>query len=119
MTTTTRTQSVCLAIPLLAGAADADREAMASCWTGDRRDAHAASRRAHGITRESVWIQDTPAGEVAIVLLESEDLAAALRGVATSEAPFDAWFRAHVATVHGVDLAAGVPRPEQVLDFRG
>lgn len=38
---------------------------------------------------------------------------------ATSAEPFDAWFREHARDVHGVDLAAGIPLPEQVLDFRG
>jgi len=51
------------------------------------------------------------------VLLESDDLAASLFGVATSSDPFDVWFRSHVQTVHGVDLAAGMSLPEQVLDY--
>lgn len=119
MTASARTQSVCIAIPLLPGMTEADREALASCWTGERRPDHAASRRRHGITRESVWIQETPAGDVAVVLIESDDLRAALGGIATSAEPFDVWFRDHVAAVHGVDLAAGVPLPEQALDYRG
>jgi hypothetical protein len=113
------TQTVCLAVPLLPGRTDADRDAMASCWAGERRADHAASRRRHGITRESVWIQATPGGDMAVILLEARDLGAALGGIATSSEPFDVWFREHVADVHGIDLAGGVPLPEQVLDFRG
>lgn len=56
---------------------------------------------------------------MAVVLLEAADLRTALAGLATSVEPFDAWFREHVRDVHGVDLAAGVPLPEQVLDLRG
>ncbi len=37
---------------------------------------------------------------------------------ATSEEPFDRWFRDHVREVHGVDLTAGFPPPEQILDYR-
>lgn len=50
------------------------------------------------------------------VLLESDDLARSLFGIASSNEPFDVWFRAHVKAVHGVDLAAGMHLPEQILD---
>lgn len=110
-------QTLCLALPLLSGTTDVDRDEMLDCWRGDRAAEHRASRARSGITREAVWIQPTPSGDLAIVLLESDDLAASLFGIATSNEPFDAWFRAHVKTVHGVDLAAGMHLPEQILDY--
>ena len=112
------TQTICLALPLQPGTTDTDRDEMLACWRGDRAADHAASRARHGITREATWIQPTPAGDLSIVLLEADDLAAALHGVATSTDQFDAWFRAHVGRVHGLDLAAGMHLPEQVLDYR-
>lgn len=118
-TTATATQTVCFAAPLLPGTTTADREEMISCASGDRSEAHSASRRRHGITRECVWIQSTPVGDFAVVLIESPDLSTALHGLATSDEPFDAWFRGHLATVHGMDLAQGMSLPEQVLDYRG
>jgi hypothetical protein len=116
--TTSGTQTVCLAVPLLPGASAVDREEVLSCWRGERSEQHTASRRRHGITRESVWIQSTPAGDVAVVLLEARDIASALLGLATSQEPFDIWFRDHVSAVHGLDLAQGVALPEPVLDYR-
>jgi hypothetical protein len=113
------TQTVCLAVPLLPGTTSTDREEMLSCWSGERAAEHAVSRRRHGITRESVWIQSTPGNDGAVVLLESPDVAAALFGLATSQAPFDVWFRDHLRAVHGLDLADGMAAPEQILDFRG
>jgi hypothetical protein len=110
-------QALGFVVPLLPGKTDDDREAMTSCWHGQRRAAHEESRRRLGITREEVWIQSTPAGEVAVVHLEADDLAAALKGMGTSEEPFDRWFREHVRAVHGVALEDGFPPPEQVLDF--
>ena len=112
------TQTLCFAAPLLPGTSTRDREEMLSCWHGTRSDEHAASRRRHGITRESVWIQATPAGDVAVVLIESADLSRALLGLATSDEPFDVWFRDHLLAVHGMDLSAGMSLPEQVLSFR-
>lgn len=117
-TATTATQTLCFAAPLQPGMTATDREEMLSCWTGERSVAHRESRRRHGITREAVWIQSTPAGDVAVVLIESPDLGAALLGLATSDDEFDRWFRAHVAAVHGIDLTAGMSAPEPVLDVR-
>jgi hypothetical protein len=37
--------------------------------------------------------------------------------LATSEEPFDQWFRANVRDVHGVALEDESPPPEQVLHF--
>lgn len=111
------TQTICFTLPLRPGTTDTDRVEMLACWQGDRSGDHAASRARHGITREATWIQPTPAGDVAIVLLESDDLASSLFGVATSDEPFDVWFREHVLAVHGVDLTAGMNLPEQVLDY--
>jgi len=110
-------QTLCFTLPLLPGAIGVDRDAMLACWHGDRAAQHRESRVRHGITREATWIQQTPAGDVVIVLLESDDLAASLSGIATSTEPFDNWFRAHVKAGHGVDLAAGMRPPEQILDF--
>ena len=111
------TQTLCFAAPLLPGTTSVDRDEMLACWEGDRSEAHAASRRRHGITRESVWIQAGAAGDLAVVLIESPDLPSALLGLATSSDPFDVWFRGHLATVHGMDLAAGMVLPERVLDY--
>ena len=113
-------QAIAFAAPLLPGKTDADREALASCAQGDRRAEHEASRKRAGITRESVWIQRTPDGDVAVVVIESPDIQAAMGALATSDAPFDVWFREHIREVHGMDLAADdSPPPEQLLDFRG
>ena len=106
-------------MPLLPGKTEADRAALASCWTGDRQAGYAESRRRHGITRETTWIQSTPMGDLAVVHIEADDLMAAMGGMATSDHPFDQWFRAHVLEVHGVRLEDGFPPPELALDFQG
>ena len=66
-----------------------------------------------------MWIQSTPDGDLAVVVLESPDIQAAMGALATSDEPFDKWFREHIRDVHGIDLAEESPPPEQVLDFRG
>ena len=111
-------QSVAFAAPLLPGKTETDRANLRSCQDGERKADYEASRERHGILRESVWIQQTPDGDVAVVLIEAEDLQTAMGGLASSQEPFDQWFRDRIHDVHGIDLTEGFPPPEQVLDHR-
>ncbi len=110
--------AVSFTLPLLPGKTETDRSAMTSCWRGERQGDFEQSRRRLGITREAVWIQATPQGDVVVIYMEADDLETAFKGVATSGEPFDRWFRDHVRDVHGVALEDGFPPPEQILDFR-
>jgi hypothetical protein len=112
-------QCIAFAAPILPGMTETDRAAMESVAHGERKAAHASSRQRHGITREAVWIQQTPGGDVAVVYLEADDLPAAFAGLGSSQDPFDSWFRGIVRDVHGIDLAQGFPPPEHMLDYRG
>jgi hypothetical protein len=111
--------SVAFAVPLLPGKTEQDRTDIGSCApSGQRHAAYEASRARHGITREAVWIQTTPAGDLAIVYIEANDLQAAFAGIGSSQDPFDVWFREQVRDVHGVNLEDATRPPEQILDFR-
>lgn len=111
-------ESLAFVLPLLPGKTDQDRQAMKSCWTGERKTEFEEARKRVGISREAVYIQETPNGEVVVVYVEGQDLASAFKDIATSDGPFDRWFREHVRDVHGVALEDGFPPPEQILDFR-
>jgi hypothetical protein len=109
--------TIAFAAPLLPGTTELDREVMTSFQTGDRKTDYEEARRRAGITRETVWIQTTPAGDMAIIYLEADDLDAAFTSLGKSDQPFDRWFRDHVQQVHGFSLADDFHTPEQVLDF--
>jgi hypothetical protein len=110
--------SVAFVAPILPGKTEIDRAALESCASGERREAHAASRERRGITREAVWLQQTPGGDFAVIYLEADDLQTAMAGLGSSRDPFDSWFREHVLEVHGIDLAEGFPPPEPMLDYQ-
>jgi hypothetical protein len=110
-------QCIAFAVPILPGKTEADRNAMRSVQA-DRKQDHESSRERHGISREAVWIQPTPAGDMAVVYLEADDLQAAFAGLGSSQEPFDRWFRETISEIHGIDLAQGFPPPEQILDYR-
>ena len=112
-----RVQSVAFAVRLLPGQAEAVRITLASCQAGARKEAYQDARRRAGIIREAVWIQPGPGGDVAVVYLEADDLAAAFTILAASAEPFDRWFRGHVRQVNGIALEDGFPAPELVLDY--
>jgi hypothetical protein len=110
--------AIAFTVPLLPGKTEVDRNAMTSCWTGDRKAEHDASRKRLGITAMGIWIQQAPGGDVEVIHLEADDLDAAGKGMATSDDPFDRWFREHVRDVHGIAVEDGFPSVEQVLDYR-
>ncbi len=110
-------QSVSFAVRLLPGEAEAGRVALASCWSGARKEAYQDARRRAGIIREAVWIQPGPGGDVAVVYLEADDLTTAFTILGTSAEPFDRWFRDHVRQVHGIALEDGFTASELVLDY--
>jgi hypothetical protein len=110
-------QSVAFSLPLLPGQTEANRADLASCWMGARREAFQDARRRAGIVREAVWAQPAPGGDVGVVYVEADDLAAAFTMLGTSAEPFDRWFREHVRRVHGVALEQRFASTELVLDF--
>jgi hypothetical protein len=110
-------QSVGFDVSPLRGRTEANRIALASCWVGARKEAHQDARRRAGIIREAIWIQPAPGRDVAVVSLEADDLATAFTTVATSDEPFDRWFRDQVGQVHCVAVEEGFTAPELVLDF--
>jgi hypothetical protein len=111
-------QCIAFAVPILPGKTETSRDETRSAVEGERKAAHESSRERHGISREAVWLQQTPAGDMVVVYLEANDLEAAFAGMGSSQEPFDQWFRDHVREVHGIDLAQGFPPPEQLIDYR-
>lgn len=62
-----------------------------------------ASRKRANVTKEEVWLQQTPVGDFAIVSLEAADIGAAFQRFFTSTDPFDVWFRDNILVdVHGM-----------------
>lgn len=101
--------------PILPGKAEEHRRTSEELM-GTRRAEYQASRKRLGIRRESAWHQETPAGTVVVVYIDADDPGAAMAGMASSDEPFDVWFREHISDIHGIDLAQPMPAPVQVLD---
>jgi hypothetical protein len=105
-------------VPIQSGMTERDRE-FAAELNGPRKAEFEASRARLGITREQVWLQETPQITFAVVYLEAENIERALMGLATSQEPFDQWWHEQIKAIHGIDLTQPPPGPpnEQIMDF--
>ena len=104
-----------VAIPIKPGKTDAWRK-----WTdelkGPRQREYASSRNRVGL-RERNFLQRSPQGDLAIVILEGDDPERAFSKMMQASDPFTSWFLDQVKDIHGVDLAnGGMTLPTLVVD---
>ena len=61
--------------------------------------------------------QQTPQDDFAVVYLEAADLGRMFQGMATSQDPYDVWFRQQMLDIHGWDVTRPLPGPLPELVF--
>ena len=104
------------ALPVVPGKETLDRETLEE-MQGTRRAEYEDQMRAAGITRHTVWHQQTPDGTIAVVYMEAED-EAAIGAFGASAAPLNTWFRERMKEVHGLDITQPGPPVEKVHDIQ-
>ena len=78
--------------------------------TGPRKAELQASRKRVGLSKEEVWLQSTPQGDMAVVYWEADDIGKVFEGFMTSTDPFDKWFREKILMeVHGMNPSGPMP----------
>lgn len=111
--------SIAIAWPVLPGKLEAWRQ-LCAVLQGARREEYAASARRQGSSTCRLYYQQTPDADLVISYLEAADLGHMFGVMATSQDPYDVWFRAQMLEIHGWDVTrppAG-PLPELVLDWQ-
>jgi hypothetical protein len=96
-------------------------KAFAKQLVGEKKVEHAASRKRAGITRELVFHQKTPMGDLAVVVMESPgDASAGMNKIFDSKDPFDRWFIQRIGELHGItrEQMAGGASSSLILDWR-
>ena len=84
--------------------------------TGPRKNDLKESRKRVGLTKELVWLQTTPQGDVAVVYWEAKDIGKVFEGFMRSEHPFDKWFREKVLIeVHGMNPTQPPPPMNELI----
>lgn len=112
-------ESITWFTPILPGKLD-EWKAMVEEVKGPRREEMEQSYQRAGVAREVASLMHTPQGDFVCLFHESEDLGKAFRTLATSEEPFDVWFRGHLESVHGLtaEMMQGPPPAEVFFDYR-
>ena len=92
--------AVTFTLPILPGKSEAWRRFCQEI-EGARRPAYEASRRRLGIARETMRLVERSQGRAVLLTIEAADLGAALDGIASSQEPFDQWYRRQLLMLHG------------------
>ena len=105
----------CFVVPILPGG-----EEMMRHW--NRVDIvhnaqHDAEFAEAGITREQVWIERTPMGDMAVVSFEVDSVERAFGTFATSSGPWAVGFRDLLLHAHGIDVTKPTAPNEQIVDW--
>jgi hypothetical protein len=79
--------------------------------TENRKEEFADFNNRMGLTAHRVWLNHTPNGPVAVVLHDGPGSETFLQKVATSDHPFDQWFRERITEFHGIDPTQPPPGP--------
>ncbi len=106
----------CYAVPILPGG-----ENLMLKWIKENvvnNKDHDRVFRAAGISREQVWIQQTPQGALAVVNFEVKDAGKAFMTLGSSTDPWAVSFREFLLQAHGIDVSKPAPLNEQVADWR-
>ncbi|MSQ13359.1 MAG: hypothetical protein EXR47_04350 [Dehalococcoidia bacterium] len=109
--------AVTFALPILPGKTEATKNFFKEV-AGPRKKGHDDSRRRVGLTREQVWLQHTPQGDMIIVMLDGSDSAKSNQQFAALKDPYDVWFKQQVQVIAGIDLNEPMPPfPKTVHDW--
>ena len=105
--------------PILTGKTEAWKQ-FTQEMSGARKNEHAASRKRLGIQLETDYLQQTPMGDTAIIVTETDkEIPQLFQALAMSSDPFDVWFREKLKELHGLDVTQPPPGPppEKYFDY--
>ena len=100
--------------PILEGKLEAWK-AWATELNGPRAEEFREFNQRYGLTRHTVWLADTPAGNFVVVLQEGPGAETLMPAMAASTNPADEEFKQRVLEFHGLDIANPPPGPPPQL----
>jgi len=113
-----RRKGIAFIAPILPGRTEAGREFSRQAFT-ERVQEHTASRRALGVTQETVTLNSGPQGDAVCVYIEGYDPAESNRRFAASTSAYDVWFKDQLRgiLIPQVDLDQPLPPIETIWDW--
>ena len=110
--------TIIFAAPILPGRSEVWRRWLQELIES-RRPEYEESRRHLGVSGERVWIAETVSGDVAVIGVVAAQPSQVLAQLASSDRPFDRWYREQLLALQGFDLTKPLGRasPELVLEW--
>jgi hypothetical protein len=107
-----------MAIPLLESKVQAWKDWVQECQ-GPRREEFEDFNIRMGLTTHRAWLTESRQGPLAIVVVDGPGAGTFMQKMATSNEPFDKWFRERVSEFHGIDFSnpSAVPPSELFMDW--
>jgi hypothetical protein len=112
-----RQRGLAFAAPLQPGMTDAARKFAQEAYA-TRKAEMTESRSSKGLTREMVFLNQTPMGDIVVVYVEGTDPVDGNRQFAASQSPFDRWFKDRCKEIFPpfVNFDDPVPSNEELFD---
>ena len=110
-------KSAAIAFPVLPGKSDQGRRFAEEVKVREAEFARSLGQR--GLTREDWYLQNTPQGDMIIVVMEGDDPLQTMQGWAGSSDPFDVWFKTQAQEISGIDFSQPMPvLPEHIFAWK-
>jgi len=108
-----------IAVPLLEAKVEAWKAWLVECL-GPRREEFDDFNERMGLTLHRAWLMQSRQGPVVIVVFDGTGAEDFLPKMATSQEPFDRWFRERVSEFHAIDFSNPnmLPPAEMFLDWQ-
>jgi hypothetical protein len=86
---------------------------------GPRKKEYEESRKNAGFRQEAMFLQQTPLGEMVVLLQDAASEQEALTALRGMTDPFHVWYFQKMKDIHGVDIVGPeTPVNELLLDYR-
>jgi hypothetical protein len=95
---------VAMAVPLLPNKVEAWKSWVRECSTTRSKEFGSFNERME-LTLHRAWLSQGPLGPLVIVVSDGPGARTMLQKLASSEEPFDRWFRAKITELHGIDFS--------------
>jgi hypothetical protein len=109
--------SYAFAIPVLPGKTDEVRSLAAEIFGPRRKEIDEFQRRT-GVTKQKVWLQQTPQGDFSVVYFEADDPARLFQELASSDKPFERWYAQQLKEINGIDPSQPPPTNELIFEWQ-
>ena len=108
-----------MVVPLASNEVEAWKAWIREC-IGPRREEFDEFNERMGLTLHRAWLTQSSQGPLVIVVLDGPGAEDFMQRMATSQEPFDKWFRERVSEIHEIDFSQpnAAPPSELFMDWR-